>query len=62
MASKYQRRHYEDVARILAENRPTKRQATAWNCWLSSRADFERLFNEDNDNFDRTRFVVATEV
>ncbi len=57
MTTRYQKRHYEDVARLLRErsehifDEPLVRQVIE--------IDFADLFAADNPDFDRERFLAA---
>ena len=54
MASKYQKRHYEDVARLLKSSRDP-----CPACITVLAAEFANLFTADNPLFDRERFLMA---
>lgn len=67
MASKYAKRHYEDVAEILCaaftevagtvERRERRPDVT--RTLMHIRNDFTTLFTADNPLFDRERFLAA---
>lgn len=64
MASKYQKRHYEDVAIIIMDAWSRCDAVTGQeehsNAILSFLGgDFANLFATDNPNFDRERFLKA---
>lgn len=66
MASKYARRHYEDVAQVAAGNRELLAKSiangdevTAEQMCLWFEIDMARLFEDDNPLFDRSRFYKA---
>ena len=57
MASKYQKRHYEDVARILKSLRDQERDGPTVIELVCD--EFEDLFRWDNPLFDVVRFRKA---
>ena len=61
MASKYQKRHYEDVARILSHARAHEPRFGTGQFTATGQAivDFADLFAADNPLFDRERFLKA---
>ena len=60
MASKYQKRHYEDVAAIFRDNNKFG-LTDDFAVWFKFRDEFATLFAGDNSNFDTQRFIEATE-
>lgn len=60
--SRYQKRHYEDMATILRITRPTILAGdSAITIWAQIRKEMIQLFKNDNPtNFDADRFEVAT--
>ena len=66
MASKYARRHYEDVANLLNTRLKSAMGSDAMEdhgsaAYFVERIidDFADLFQKDNPNFDATRFMKA---
>ena len=63
---KYQKRHYEDVARVLSETFATIRRAEDIGSPMNAEdiaevvvIQFTSLFAKDNDQFQSQRFVDA---
>ena len=59
MASKYQKRHYEDVARLIADIVRCRFSATSGATAKDMEGYFAAVFAADNPNFDRERFLKA---
>ena len=63
MTTKYQRRHYEDVARILKSEFPHPIAGVpriyARQEWGAFHTQFVNLFADDNNEFDWERFNTA---
>ena len=58
MTTRYQKRHYEDVAALLAPHGGLECAVT--DCWTTLCAGFADLFAADNPGgFDRERFLAA---
>lgn len=65
MATKYERRHYEDVAKILKEYAPvgwgyiSDNTQIKYDTAQDIAEDFARLFKADNPNFNEAKFQKA---
>ena len=63
--TKYQRRHYNDVANILRKNKPIYDMSRSeyiarLDTWADIVDNFVELFGNDNSNFDSDRFISAS--
>ena len=60
MGSKYQKRHYEDVAEILKAHLDSTRKDGYHHKTMDSIVrEFSLMFEDDNPLFDRERFLEA---
>ena len=55
--SRYSKKHYEDIERVIKNSGVIKYSELAY---LRLITDFALLFEQDNPNFDRERFLEAT--
>jgi hypothetical protein len=57
--SKFQRRHYEAIAQVMASEFPTLGKLERDMVWIGIVSGLSMMFEEDNPNFDKARFVLA---
>ena len=51
--------HYEQVAKVMQDTCPLKTDESAKIQWTVMVSAFASMFEDDNDNFDKSRFVYA---
>lgn len=59
MKSMFAKRHYEAIASVMQDLRKTQEFGGASDAWHETRDELCRLFERDNDAFDRGRFERA---
>jgi hypothetical protein len=60
--NKFERRHYEAIAKVLADNRPLDMHAPECAIWSNIMEGFVREFRQDNPRFKVSRFLIACDV
>ncbi len=61
MATRYSRRHYQDIARIFNEQCPDRDWGIEYSTWYRLRVGFMRMLKADNIAFNSSKFLDATE-